>query len=87
MAESGELAVEKFSKKKYDLVIIDENMEPSGGKLKGSEATRQMRQHERELLRAPALIFGCSGNCTKDDVKRSAKCGQVSFVMDWAGLT
>lgn len=62
----------------YDLVILDENMEMAGGKLKGTETTVIIRERERGGGKR-SLVFGLSGNCTKADMKKSWESGQDGF--------
>jgi CheY-like chemotaxis protein len=67
---SGEEALEKHQERMetnhpsfpYDLVLMDEHLENAGGKLKGSETTRLLRE-----LGVRVVIVACSGNCLADD--------------------
>jgi CheY-like chemotaxis protein len=67
-AEHGEAALQKLkaNSEGYDVLIFDEHMENSGGKLKGSEVIRQLRQEG-----CKSVIVSCSVSCN-DDTNYSA---------------
>jgi CheY-like chemotaxis protein len=67
-AEHGEAALQKLHKlhanggTQYDVLIFDEHMEGSGGKLKGSEVIRKLRQEGCE-----SVIVSCSVSCSESN--------------------
>jgi signal transduction histidine kinase/CheY-like chemotaxis protein len=80
LAKIGEEALEIVSKNRYDFIVMDENMHEAGGKLLGTEVTAKIREMERARGEAkPCMVFGCSGNCTEDDICKSSECGQDFF--------
>jgi len=77
-AATGEEALEKMKEPgvQYDFVVMDENMEEAGGLLTGTETTMAIRDIEEKRGHTRCLIFGCSGNCTEEDERRSRASGQ-----------
>ena len=64
----------------YDVIVMDENLQDSGGVLLGTDTTRLIR--EREAVGGKrALIVGHSANQTEADVKKGRESGQDWF---WA---
>jgi len=67
-AEHGEAALQKLHKlhanggEQYDVLIFDEHMEGSGGKLKGSEVIRKLRQEG-----CKSVIVSCSTSCSESN--------------------
>jgi CheY-like chemotaxis protein len=66
LVENGEGALEKLQdgKEVFDVLIFDEHMENAGGKLKGSQVIRQLRE-----AGCKAVIISCSVCCTAEDNK------------------
>jgi CheY-like chemotaxis protein len=71
VVHTGEAALDKFREGversephafDLDLVLMDEHMESAGGKLKGSETTKLLRE-----MGMRGVIVACSGNCLADD--------------------
>jgi len=69
----GEARCGDGERRRFDLVVFDENMQPDG-LLLGTEATRILRGEDERVL-----IVGCTGNFTTDDKKRSKESGQDLF--------
>jgi CheY-like chemotaxis protein len=57
LAEDGAIAVEKFKKEKFDVILMDEMM-PN---MLGSEAIKVIRQLEKNENRKPAIIATITG--------------------------
>ena len=86
VAKTGEQALEMIEAgtegRRYDLVIMDEDMEEGGGTLKGTDATRVIRRRERErgiTGRERSLVFGFSGTDTEEQREKSKESGQDMF--------
>jgi len=62
----------------YDVIVMDENFQDAGGVLKGTDATRLIREREAAGGKR-ALIVGHSANQTEADVKRGRESGQDWF--------
>ena len=83
VAKSGEEALEMIDENGfYDFIVMDENLYEAGGVLTGTETTMLIREKEEKCSRGVevrSLIFGCSGNCTEEDVAISKESGQDFF--------
>ena len=79
VADNGEQALEKIDgNDEFDLIIMDENMQETGGVLLGSETTVLIRKREGGDGHR-ALIIANSGNCTEEDREMGRKSGQDGF--------
>jgi CheY-like chemotaxis protein len=62
----------------YDVIVLDQHLGNSGGKLLGTEVAANLRktwQNRRTpLTREPVLVI-CSGNCTQEDAVRYRESG------------
>ena len=80
-AATGEEALEKISetsgregeRRRYDLVVSDQNMQPEGILL-GTEMSDILRKDDERVL-----FIGLTGNSTDEDRKRSKESGQDMF--------
>jgi len=70
-AKDGQEAVRKFTAKAYDLVFMDVQMP----KLDGLEATRLMRQWEKDHCRLPIPIIALSASILSEDVHKAVEAG------------
>ncbi|MBV8772637.1 MAG: response regulator [Deltaproteobacteria bacterium] len=71
IAENGRVAVHKFFADRYDLVLMDVQMP----ELDGLEATRIIRQWEREQGLEPVPILALTASVLDQDVERSLVAG------------
>ena len=77
LAENGKIAVEMFSAKEYDLVLMDMFMP----EMDGLEATRQIRQMEASNPdRNPVHICAITANSTAADEARCYQAGMNSYI-------
>jgi len=63
IAQNGQIAVEKFKEKKYDLILMDENMPV----MSGTEATKEILQIELENNLTHTPIVALTANALKED--------------------
>jgi two-component system, sensor histidine kinase len=70
-AENGEIAILKTQKKKYQLIFMDIHMP----KMDGCEATRLIREKDKEVL-----IFGLSANVTTESMTKAISSGMNSYL-------
>ncbi len=70
-AEDGRVAVDKFTAQPYDLVFMDVHMP----ELDGLDATRMIREWERQHGIEPSSIIALSASVLDDDVKRALAAG------------
>jgi CheY-like chemotaxis protein len=61
-AVNGEQALSLCEQKTFDVIVMDQYMEESGGVMLGTDVIAALRQ----LNRSAALIIGCSGNDLDD---------------------
>ena len=82
VAVNGEQALEMMEGgSEFDLIVMDENMQETGGVLLGTETTKLIREREEEKGKGKrAVIVGHSGNCTDEDKERGKKSGQDWYV-------
>jgi PAS domain S-box-containing protein len=72
IAENGRAAVDKFRDGRYDLVLMDMHMPV----MDGYEATREIRQWEREHNgRRPVPIIALTANALKEEIEKSLEAG------------
>ncbi len=76
MAENGIEAVEMFKKKKYDLILMDENMP----KMNGIEATKIILQLEKENGVKHTPIVALTANALATDRARFLNAGMDEFI-------
>lgn len=77
LAENGEKAVELFSKKVYDLVLMDIFMP----EMDGLEATMKMRAIEsNDHDRQPAHICAITANTSQEDEEKCFRAGMNSYI-------
>jgi len=78
IAINGEQALEKIDAGgEFDLIVMDENMRETGGRLLGTEVTKLIRS--REGRERGVIIVGHSGNSTWEDKERGRVSGQDAF--------
>jgi CheY-like chemotaxis protein len=70
-AEDGRAAVDKFIAQRYDLVFMDVHMP----ELDGLDATRMIREWERQHGIEPSPIIALSASVLDEDVKRALAAG------------
>jgi CheY-like chemotaxis protein len=75
-AENGAIALAKVKAGNYDLVLMDVQMPV----MDGLEATRAIREWERELHRPPLPIFALTASAVEEDVKRSRSAGMDQHI-------
>ncbi len=71
LAENGLEAVEKFEQGAYDLVLMDINMPV----MNGLDATRKIRQIEKDNQQAETPIMAITANVTSEDRKKCIESG------------
>jgi signal transduction histidine kinase/CheY-like chemotaxis protein len=76
LAENGKIAVEKFSNRQYDLILMDVQMPV----MDGYEATRTIRKLEKEKFRESGLehhtpIIAMTANAMKEDEEKAFDSG------------
>jgi len=75
-AENGQVALTKFMRGSYDLVLMDVNMPV----MDGYTAVRKIRQWEYQQGRTLTPIAALTASATQDDVRRSAEAGCTTHV-------
>jgi len=77
LAENGKIAVDKFSKNHYDIVLMDIQMPV----MDGIQATREIRQIEKKLKnRKRAHIVALTANSMMDDKRKCEEAGVDSYL-------
>lgn len=71
VAENGAVAVEKFQRGRYDLVLMDMQMPV----MDGYTATRAIRSWEREQGRRATPIIALTANALREEVEKSLNAG------------
>jgi two-component system sensor histidine kinase/response regulator len=71
IAENGEIAVDKFTSGKYDLVLMDMQMPV----MDGYTATREIRKWEAKEKAEPTPIVALTAYATKDEEQKSLDAG------------
>jgi two-component system sensor histidine kinase/response regulator len=75
-AENGQEALNKFLHVKYDLILMD-CMMPI---MDGFEATKRIREIEKENGATPTFIIALTANATEEDRKKCLELGMDDFV-------
>ncbi len=70
-ADNGEIAVDKFTAGRYDLILMDMQMPV----MDGYAATREIRRWQSERAMAPVPIIALTASALKEDVQRSLEAG------------
>ncbi len=76
LANDGIEAVQAYKSRKYDLILMDENM-PN---LSGIEATAQIRKLEQERGSAPVPIIAVTANALKGDREKFIDAGMDDYI-------
>jgi PAS domain S-box-containing protein len=71
MAENGQVAIEKFTRSRYDLVLMDMQMPV----MDGYTATREIRLWEREQNRAATPIAALTASALGEDARNTLEAG------------
>ncbi len=71
MAENGEVALQKFVRQSYDLVLMDLRMPVMDGHM----AVRRMRKWEQDEKRTPTPIVALSASALEQDIRDSLETG------------
>ncbi|MGB1110656.1 MAG: ATP-binding protein, partial [Gammaproteobacteria bacterium] len=75
-AEDGEQAVDQFSMRRFDLVLMDAYMP----KMDGYEATRFIREIERQRRQEATAIYGISASVLDSDRQRGESAGMTAML-------
>ena len=76
LAENGQEAVEKFEKGPYDLVLMDINMPV----MDGFEATKRIRQFEKNNQNGDTTIMALTANVTHADRQKCMQSGCTDII-------
>ena len=76
MANNGKEAVEKFKNNKYDLILMDINMPI----MDGIEATKLIRQYEKENNLKPTKIVAVTANAIEGDKAKFLAIGMDDYI-------
>ncbi len=76
VANNGKEGLEKYKTNPYDLVLMDIQMPV----MDGLEATRKIRQFEKEKRRHPAYIVALTANAMESDRKKTKEAGMDGFI-------
>ncbi|WP_373072835.1 FIST N-terminal domain-containing protein [Sulfurimonas sp.] len=76
LANNGLEGVNMFNDKKYDLILMDENMP----KMNGIEATKVIREIEKEKSLSPTPIVALTANALSEDKDRFINAGMDDFI-------
>lgn len=76
IAADGNQAVAAFTKRNYDLILMDENMPHKTG----IEATQEIRQLEVQLNRPHQVIIALTANALKGDKERFIEAGMDEYL-------
>jgi CheY-like chemotaxis protein/HPt (histidine-containing phosphotransfer) domain-containing protein len=71
IAENGEIAVYKFMRGKYDMVLMDVQMPI----MDGHTATRKIRDWEKEHHAAPTPVVALTASALSEDIRNSLEAG------------
>jgi signal transduction histidine kinase len=75
-AINGVEAVERFRKKKYDLILMDIQMP----EMDGMDATRKIREIETEQGLNPVPVVALSAHAMKGDIDKALGCGMDDYI-------
>ncbi|MEP2718198.1 ATP-binding protein [Pseudophaeobacter sp.] len=73
---NGALALEAYLASEYDLILMDLSMPVMGG----LEATRRIRQHEKDTGRTKCRIIALTANAQKSDMRACTEIGMNGFL-------
>lgn len=76
VAENGLKAVQLFEQNKYDVILMDMQMP----EMDGLEATRIIREYEKEKQLIETPIISMTANAMKADMERSLEAGMNDFI-------
>ncbi|MFH0892983.1 MAG: tetratricopeptide repeat protein [Bacteroidota bacterium] len=77
IAENGLIAVEKFTEKIYDLILMDVQMP----EMDGYEATKRIREIERNNSQLkPAKIIAMTAHAMKEDMEQCFQAGMDAYI-------
>lgn len=76
VADNGRIAVEKYIKDPYDLVLMDIQMP----EMDGIEATKLIRKYERESNNKRSKIIAITANSMKDDKEKCLMAGMDDYI-------
>lgn len=76
MVENGALALEMYKSKSYHLILMDMQMPD----IDGLEATRQIRQFEKENNLSPVYIAAITANILDEDKKKCFDAGMNAYL-------
>ncbi len=78
IAENGKIAIEKFQKKSYDLILMDIQMP----ELDGMEATKKIREIEKKskIKKNPISIVAMTANALKGDKENFLSKGMDNYI-------
>ncbi len=77
IAENGKIAVEKFKKSEYDIIIMDIQMPV----MSGVDAVQLIRQYEKDLkVKYPIRIIAMTANALKGDRERFLSYGMNDYI-------
>lgn len=76
IAENGQVALDKFSNGKYDLILMDIQMPEKDG----LEVTKEIRQREEQEKLARTPIVALTASATKEDSDRCLNAGMDDYM-------
>ncbi len=77
LAENGKISVEMFSRKHYDLILMDIYMP----EMDGLEATMKIREIESsDQTRQPAYICAITANTSREDEEKCLRAGMNAYI-------
>ena len=77
IAENGLIAIEKFKKNNYDIILMDIHMP----EIDGLEATKNIRKIEKEHnVKKPVIIVAVTANAIKGDREKCLEAGMDDYI-------
>ena len=76
VASNGQIAIELFKQKAYDIILMDVQMP----ELNGIEATQAIRLIEEKEGRKPIFIVAMTANVLKEDIEHYLEIGMNSYL-------
>uniref|UniRef100_A0A7S4GGA7 Response regulatory domain-containing protein n=1 Tax=Eutreptiella gymnastica TaxID=73025 RepID=A0A7S4GGA7_9EUGL len=73
---SGEAAISKYLESKWNLIVMDKNLDDGGGEIDGWQATTCIRAIERGTQRPPTIIIGATAHDLPKDIQDAKNAGQ-----------